>query len=320
MLHQKKTDSQNRNRPAKCAPRLHAQDGADMTRSGLWQAAVAGALLLALTASAEPAKKAAAIWWRAPAFASGWKLAVGSGAEYRTTCSWGEPTTIDLGIAGEEKVGRREGWWLEVATRTARSRNRFATKSLFYLDGDRAVFVRGVVKLPGHPPADLPNSWLFAWSRGELALVSGFIEPYNGLELSFPGQAMLQAVPVSQFPARLPGASKTRLRRLNTPAGKLIAQGWRFGPVSEPWRLEGRPINVWLSRGAGPFGLVRARMRDSSAAWSKLLLTRVLDKAKDTVEGRAAHIPSWELTDWIFQKDDPLVDGCLPQLGLSARP
>ncbi len=291
-----------------------------MIRFGLRLTAVAGVLLAFLAASAEPAQKAVAIWWRAPSFASGWGLTVGSGAEYRASCSWGKPTSLGLAIVGEEKIGRREGWWLEAWARTPGQRNGFATKSLFYLAGDRAVFVRGVVKLPGHRPAELPRSWLFTWSRGELALASGFIEPYMSLSLSFPKQSMLQAVPVSEFPAELPRASKTRLQTVNTPAGRFISQGWRFGSVSEPWRLDGRPINVWLSRGAGPFGLVGARMRDSSAAWCDLLLVRILNTAKDTIGDRAAHIPSWRLTDWVSQKAGPLAHACLPQLGLPSLP
>lgn len=290
---------------------------ANAVRSHLGRCTVASALLVVLATLAGCVKQKG-VRWREPAFASSWNLRVGSGAEYRATCQWGSPTVVEIAIVGEEEIGTREAYWLEISSRVADSPAEAVLKTLFYLNRNQVVFFRGALQLPGYPAAELPESSLFTWTRGELALISGYVEPYAALGNPCPttvGDTTCY-IDLDALPAELPKSEREGSAALDTPAGTFASQRWRFRGSSSPWRPEGRPIEVWLASDAGPFGLVKAQMRDPSNYNSNLNLVRVLADARDKITGPPVWVQRNKLRDWVLQPKDPLLQVCFPQVGL----
>lgn len=273
----------------------------------------------------------------APAFASQWNLAVGSGAEYDTQCSYGVECIVDLSIVGQENFKGQQAYWMEIVTRHPDSNEQFINKALFYINGKNIVFPSAITQLPGHPAVEVPHDWMFTWPRGELALASGYIEPYRwglystarssyldstddcAIESSSYEECYFQAL--QQLPNGLPGASRVGTESVTTPAGTFNAEHWRFHAESERWRLDPSPIDVWIAKGAGPFGIVRVRMHDSAvkdrpAKLSFMTLNRVFTDAQDKISGEPQPADAPQLWQWLWNGRRTLLTWCVPSLGL----
>lgn len=288
-------------------------------KSRLKRRMLASALPLVLGALAGCIKQKG-VSWRAPAFAPSWNLRVGSGAEYRATCHWGSPTVVEIAVVGEEQIAGRKAYQLEISTRQTGSPAEVVLKSLFYRNQRQVVFLRGVLRLPGRPAAELPDSWLFTWTRGELALVSGYIDPYKAPVYLCQDGVSTCSENLTILPADLPPSRSVGKEVLGTPAGPFTSQLWRFRDSSTEWRPEGRPINVWIASDAGPFGVVEARLRDPYNYNADLTLTRVFTDVRDRIAGTPLRVQRNELRDWVLQPKDPLLHVCFPQVGLPAPP
>ncbi len=264
--------------------------------------------------------------WRAPAFSKAWDLRVGSGAEYRVSCSYAATCVIDLAVVGEEPRRGGKMYWLEISSRLPGSPEPFVNKALFYREGDSVVFVRAITQLPGRPAMELPRSWLPQWTRGELAAATGFIEPYTTAGFGTapsPGTVTSQYVPGFFGPAtglsEIPKAVPVREEWIGVPAGRYRAQLWSMHASAAPWLLAGGSVRVYIAREAGPFGIVKASFGEAGtyALPSAMLLTRVLSGAKDAIVSKPLSARPDVLWGWIWDqwaRGRPAL--CLPQLGL----
>lgn len=271
---------------------------------------------------------------RVPAFSVGWKLVVGSGAEYRATCgspgASPDPTDtgralLDLAIVGEQRVGKRTGYWLELSSRPDRNRPPFIVKALFFREPGRVVFVRAITQLPGRPPMTLPADWLYPWVRGVTAAAVGFIEPYARNPYSHGGSWALYPLgffDVQRGILELPKAKELRQETVTAPAGTFACRRWRMHASVTPWLLQSGRVDVWLAGGAGPFSLVKATMRVKGGIGglrspSRMLLVRVLTNAPDKIAGKPLRSQPDKLWYWIWeQRAQGKPEPCLPQLGL----
>lgn len=288
---------------------------------------LAGTLFVPLAPLAVRANQKS-VSWPAPAFASQWKLAAGSGSDYSATCHWSDESTVRLAIVGREQAANHEAYWLEISSHRPTLQDSFIMKTLFYPQGRKVVFTRTVVQLPGHPPVELPQDWMFEWTRGALALAAGYIEPYGpGAPVSesqkeaagfvFPAEYPLgyfRALTI--YPSELPKARRAGAEIVRTPGGIFASERWRFGAPGEPWRPFARPIEVWISEGAGPFALVEAKMRDRYGGEADLNLIRVVANAQDQIAGRPEPVPVDKLWTWMWEQRHGVLSVCFPQVGL----
>ncbi len=273
----------------------------------------------------------------APAFSSQWNLTVGSGAEYDAQCSYGVECIADLSIVGQENFKGHEAYWMEIVTRHPDSSEQFINKALFYLDGENIVFPSAITQVPGHPAMMVPHDWIFTWARGELALASGYIEPYRWGLYSMERSSYLDSTDdcaienssyeecyfeaLQQMPNGLPGVSRIGTESLTTSAGTFNAEHWRFHAVSERWRLDPSPIDVWTAKGAGPFGIVRVRMhdvavRDNPTKLSFMTLSHVFSDVQDKISGAPRPADAPQLWQWLWDGRRTLLTWCVPSLGL----
>jgi hypothetical protein len=288
------------------------------------------ALMLTLTGLAKPMRKES-VRWRLPPYSKDWNLSVGSGAEYDATCP-GERTVVDVAIIGKQAVGTQVGYWLEVSSHFPGSQRIFASDTLFYLERDKIVFVRGVGQVPGLAPMELPTGWLFGWARGSAAVAYGYVSPYSTASWLTPqgGSNSTHVSPAwawgegGAYPGVFGGfsgeglpatAKELSLATVTTPAGTFTTRTWRTkGGVGS----RARPVYTWTAKGAGPFGVVKASLqapRNSAESWG-MVLTRVLPNA--TSRMLAQPLPAnpdllWH-TIWKSWRDHkPAL--CLPQIG-----
>lgn len=271
----------------------------------------------------------------APAFASQWNLAVGAGAEYSTQCSYGVECLVDLSIVGQENFKSQQAYWMQIVTRHPDSSEQFVNKALFYLDGKNIVFPTAITQLPGQAAVVVPQQWIFTWARGELALASGYIEPYRwglysqiAIGTSTDGCAVVSDhyqecyfQQLQQIPNGIPGASRVGAESVTTPAGTFNTEHWRFHADAERWRPDPSPIDVWIAKGAGPFGIVRVRMHDAAvkdnpAKLSFMTLERVFSNAQDKISGAPQPADPAELWQWLWNARKTLLRWCVPSLGL----
>jgi hypothetical protein len=298
--------------------------------------------MIAIIATLAPSRKSPVVadqYFRAhaPAFASQWNLTVGSGAEYDTQCSYGVECLVDLAIVGQENFHGHQAYWMEITTRHPDSApgDEFINKALFYLDGKNIVFPEAITQLPGHAPVVVPSQWIFTWARGELALASGYIEPYRwGLYSQISITTGVDSCAVisdryqecyfqefEQIPNGLPGTSHVGDESITIPAGTFAAEHWRFHAAPERWRAEPDPMDVWIAKNAGPFGIVRVRMHDHAvgdqpAKISYMSLDRVFTDAQDKITGAPQQADPAELWQWLYQGRKTLLTWCVPSLGL----
>ena len=304
--------------------------------------AFCAALVLAVIAIAAPLRKSPVVadqYFRthAPAFAAQWNLAVGSGAEYDTQCSYGVECLVDLSIVGQENFHGHQAYWMQIATRHPGSApdDQFINKALFYLDRKNIIFPQAITQLPGHPAVVVPSQWIFTWARGELALASGYIEPYRwGLYSNLSVTTGMDSCAVigvkyqecyfqefEQIPNGIPGASHVGDESITTSAGTFTAEHWRYPAESERWRTDPDPMDVWIAKGAGPFGIVRVRMHDRAVGdqpmkISYMTLNRVFTDAQDKIAGAPEQAAPADLWQWLYQGRRTLLTWCVPSLGL----
>ncbi len=236
--------------------------------------AALGSALVVLCATASAGSK---ISHDLPAFASAWKLSVGSGAEYEYRFNGRNAGPTDVAIVGRESIHGRPGFWVEFSAPGPLAKQ-LARKSLFFIDGKRIIFTRTVLDEPGYGPMELPGGLMALWSGEELRMMAGslYVRPVRS-----PQESEATHYPYGLMLAHgwdgVPRAKHLGFDTITTPAGTFLCQHWRFG--------RGRG-DVWISKGAGPFALVRAEIAEKGTrARRALILRRVIADAKDRITG-----------------------------------
>lgn len=296
-----------------------------------------------------------------PRFASAWNLTVGSGAEYRVHCRFAYSCFLTISVIGKTQVKGNPAYWIEISSRREGASVGLVSKLLLSLrrkkgKRSRAAFLRGVAQVPGRPPMILPDSWLQPWAHGFFQTAVGYLPPpIDGVStiLRIPyGRASTGRVWRWAVPGRTyyydyfyslapnwwrhpPGVSRAGSEIVKTPAGTFAATRWKY---------KGKRGDVWIAKGAGPFGVVRAEgptisysvnamaevegllvpeayfraaKKDPNAPWSAMVLTRVMTDAKDQITGApASPTDATKLWHWLWEERKQLLPVCLPQLGL----
>lgn len=266
---------------------------------------------------------------RVPAFASQWNLTVGSGAEYRANCSGIPDCIVDLSVVSQETRNGRAGYWMEISSGFSNSSTRFLNKAFFYFKGNKVFIPTAITQVPDNPPMIVPNEWITTWARGEFALAAGYIEAYSEGEWGSapPLKNTDYGSYLSQWSNSLPKAKEIGTETITTPAGTFVCQHWQYKAESEHWRPNPNPTDVWLSKGAGSFGIVKAHTSDKvpaglftvsqeAALPIDLVLVRVFSNAKDQITQSPEKTKVGTLYYWLWQQKGKLLQVCVPQLGL----
>jgi hypothetical protein len=285
------------------------------------------AVVLALAAASPAACAQGIVRRHAPPFWHAWKLSTGLGAEYSVK-SWSRDCKLRLAIVGARTIAGKEWYWLEVDGHLPGKKQALVNKVLFSVEPGNVVFSSGVALVPGHPPMALPEDWLWSWAQGDLRAASGYVRlPLNlGPALWRSGSvgdtSSWDSVDMTYSPGyfeslrmysaphlEMPGADDLGPAVVTTPAGTFHCERWRF-------RRHGP--DVWVSPGAGPFGIVKV-----AATWYQppqsvftMVLTRVLKSAADKIRGRLARTDPADLWTWIYEQRYTLVLYPVPNLGL----
>ena len=290
------------------------------------------AVALTLAAASPVACAQGTIRRNAPLFWHAWKLTTGFGADYKVEIrtpptGWFRNCDLRLAIVGARTIAGKDWHWLELSGHLPGKKESLVNKVLFRVEAARVIFSRGVALVPGHPPMALPQDWLWSWAQGDLQAASRYIHVplhaamgtwYTGVGYSQNWwQAGLTYNPGYFTSLRMYNAPYLEMPRAEdlgpevvaTPAGTFHCEHWRFrhhGP------------DVWVSSGAGPFGLVKAAWTDPRPHPSvvAMVLTRVSKNAADKIPGRLARTDPAALWTWIYEQRYTLVLYPVPNLGL----
>jgi hypothetical protein len=264
---------------------------------------------------------------------------------------------LTIAIVGKERVRQHEAYWLEVYSHPEGGPVVLVNKVLFFVDArgkrrPKVEFVRGIAQLTGHPPMVLPNDWLQRWARGDFQAAIGYFQvPIDGVtylsQVPYgknnhypigPGCCggyfyVLDMVNIDRFPPRIIDRGT---EQVSVPAGGFTSQHWTYQ------RDRG---DVWIAKGAGPFGVVKAggptvahatekmaegsgpfavpkslyeeRRRHPSAPVSSMTLVRVFNNAHDIIDQRPGRPDAPRLWLWLWEARKSLLpEMCLPDLGL----
>ncbi len=297
------------------------------------------AVVLTLAAASLAARAQGTVRRNAPPFWHAWELSVGFGAEYSVKTKtppkhWLTDCEFRLAIVGARIIAGREWYWLEASGHLPGKKESLVNKVLFTVDTGRAAFSRGVALVPGHPPMALPQEWLWSWAQGDLQAASGYIHTprgkttgvwYNGPWSdpdnwwgvgSVGGRGYFSGLRMANVQyLEMPRADDLGPAVVTTPAGTFHCEHWSF-------RHHGG--DVWVSPGAGPFGIVKAASRDVtvgpagnriSASLTTMVLTREVTKAEDAIAGKPLTPDPGNLWHWIWEQRYALVV-TVPYLGL----
>lgn len=256
-------------------------------------------------------------------FRATWNLSVGLGARYQVRCRGSETCSLGIAVVGSQRVPGGDGRWIEVFSRREGTDAGLVHKALVRVTPGGLVFLRMVVRVPGHPPMELPELWLPTWARGDAALVSGYIlptwmgvptwagGPLGDYHLGFAGGFYDPTYYSGGYMYRLtvPRARMVGTQSVTTSAGTFLCTHWRYADDRG---------EVWVSKGAGPFGIVKAVLRNSPrphAIVSEMVLSEVTKAAADRISGTVLPPDPAKLWDWVFRQRNRAMRVCLPWLG-----
>jgi hypothetical protein len=229
-------------------------------------------LLLALLVHADSRR---AIRMRAPSYAGFWTLTRGSGAVYQVEVRGRlQKRTFELVVLGEQPVEGRIGHWVEVHSRIQGESQGMIGKALLCLDSKRRriVVTRLIIQWPLAVPMDLSDH-MGGFAEDFVGVISGYRDVYlppSGQEAQFAHIPALTIDTEARLHAEVPNVKDLGPESVTTPAGTYRCEHLRFA---------GKAGEVWLSKAAAPFGLVKV---DTNGAI--MILTRVFTGAKDRIE------------------------------------
>ncbi len=234
-------------------------------------AAIAG-LLAAFSAGANAGEH---IDRNRPAFASAWNLVVGSGAEYADDYDGRTVGSQDMAIVGTASIHGRTGFWVEFF-RPESAPEQLAEKSLILVEPKKVVFVRTIVQVAGYGPMEIPAGFMLMFCRANMEAMDGYLfarpamTPQEAQATHYPNALML-----AHEWSDVPKAKEIGTETVTTPAGTFLCQHWQFS------RHRG---DIWVSKGAGPFGLVKSLLVNNRTHTTQArILERVFTDAQDKI-------------------------------------
>jgi hypothetical protein len=183
---------------------------------------------------------------RMPDMSGIWHPVVGSGAAYEMTDRNGTKSQMEMTIVGQEDVGGKPGFWMEMAVASPRGGGQMYMKYLLAPGNNGMAPTRMIMQMPPQDPMEMDMSMMM--NRGGRG-------PGGG---SIPTDVRSKA--------ELVGTES-----VTVPAGTFTAEHYRAKDGSG---------DVWITDKVAPWGLVKTQGKDSS-----IVLTKVITDAKDHITG-----------------------------------
>ena len=175
-----------------------------------------------------------------PQFAGLFNPTIGLGAAYEIQSKDGTKKNMEMAIVGKDAADGKDAYWWEMAITDEKMGGEMVIKTLLVLDGANSHSAKTIMQLPGRPPMEMPAGM----GRGDHSRV--------------PTDVRTDAEDVG---------SET----ITVPAGTFTAEHYRAKDGSS---------DTWVSKGAGPYGLVKHQGKDST-----MVLTKVIPDYKDKITG-----------------------------------
>jgi hypothetical protein len=175
-----------------------------------------------------------------PQFAGVFNPTVGLGAAYEIQSKDGTKKNMEMAIVGKDTVDGKEAYWWEIAITDEKMGGEMVMKMLLVLDAANSHSAKTIMQFPGRPPMEMPPGM----ARGDHSRVPTDVRS---------------------------DAEDLGSESVTVPAGTFTAEHYRAKDGSS---------DSWVSKGAGPYGLVKHQGKDST-----MVLTKVLTDYKDKITG-----------------------------------
>jgi hypothetical protein len=216
---------------------------------------------------------------KAPSYTRFWNFSVGSGAAYAVvTADAGRKTLLEIAVLGEQPVKGKIAYWVEISSQ-AEGRNRWLVgKALLYLDSRRkqVVVTRLFMQWPGFAPMDISGhmAGLGTFAEGFVGVLSGYRDVHLSPATEDMADSHIPDLTIdtnARLHAQVPEAKDLGQESVGTQAGTFSCEHFKFA---------GKAGEVWVSKQAAPFGLVKVYTNGAT-----MLLTRLLTGVeKDRIE------------------------------------
>ena len=184
---------------------------------------------------------------QAPAPQSILSPVVGAGAQYEMDKNDGTKTNFEMAVVGKEPVNGKDAYWFE--TTMDGQTGDISMKVLLVVDGNSSHAEKMIMQLPGRQPIEMPVAGIGDMGGGQI-----------------PGPPMLpEAQDIRDKADDLGNESVT------VPAGTFSC---------EHYKAKDGSTDVWLTKDAPPYGLVKMQGKDQTT-----LLTKVLTNVHDKITG-----------------------------------
>jgi hypothetical protein len=147
---------------------------------------------------------------------------------------------MEMAIVGKDTVDGKDAYWWEMAITDQKMGGEMVFKSLLVMDGSNTHSSKTIMQFPGRPPMEMPAGM----ARGDRSKV--------------PADARTDSEDLGS-------------ESITVPAGTFTA---------EHFRSKNGGGDSWISKGAGPYGLVKHESKDST-----MVLTKVYTNYKDKITG-----------------------------------
>jgi hypothetical protein len=211
----------------------------------------------------------------APSYTRFWKLQMGSGAAYDVTGPGQRRTLLEITVLGEQTIRGADAHWIEVSSQSEGNTQWLIGKALLRVEPthSRIVVSKLIMQWPGFSPMSFPERMnsLGAFAQDLVGVLCGYRNTYVPPSINSKVPALTVQTETAKH-AEVPKAKDEGPETVVTAAGTFPCEHFRFA---------GKAGDVWVSRGAGPVGIVKA-----NTSGTIMLLTRAFTGAKDRI---AAH-------------------------------
>ncbi len=231
--------------------------------------------LLLLTAMACAARAPEVVRTRAPSYLSFWSPSIGSGAVYEVETPGQRRTLIEITVPGRQQTTKHDGFWAEISSQAEGNSLWLIGKARLRVDRKhrQLAVTRLIMQWPGFPPMDLSENMrgLGSFAQDFVGVISGYRDVYmpppGGVGLDIPNLTIDTEV---RLHAEVPKAKDLGRQTVSTPAGVFSCEHFKFA---------GKAGEVWVSKAAAPFGIVRAATNGTT-----MILSRLFTGVSDRIE------------------------------------
>ncbi len=231
--------------------------------------------LLLLTAMACAARAPEVARTRAPSYLRFWNPSIGSGAVYEVETPGQRRTLIEITVPSGQRMTRHDGFWAEVSSQAEGNNLWLIGKAHLQLDPKHkeVAVTRLIMQWPGFQPMDLSRHMrgLGPFAQDFVGVISGYRDVYTpplaGVGLDIPNLTTDTEV---RLRAEVPKARDLGPQTVSTPAGVFSCEHFKFA---------GKAGEVWVSKAAAPFGIVRATTNGTT-----MILSRLFTGASDRID------------------------------------